>query len=489
MKKRLISAALLISMLASLTACAGEGGSSETTADSTTAPAETTADPAKTLDLPDKDWGGKTFTVLGRSDANYPQFNNFEIYAESENGDVVNDAVFRRNTTIEDKYNVTIAQELVTAPHTELGKLALAGDDVYDAVFCELNVISSLMTNGYLYDLNSVDYIDTSKDWWNQTANETLTVYDKLFFASSDFALRDKSPTWILIYNKELAENYNIPNIADIVREGKWTTDKMGEYVKLVSQDLNGNSEHDLDDSWGITFGNYTAFPAMVLGCENGLVRNQGGELELVMNTERMHNTIDALLKIANKEDSFYAPEWNGRTDGDYWGTSSKVFKSGRGLITAGVPYSLSGYSRDCDFEYGIIPMPKLDEAQEKHYTTPDTTALLFGIPAIDAEPEFSGFMLEALSAYSTDTTLPAYYETSCKTKYTYDADSAEMLDLIFDGIVFEPAQLFGIGNLWGILTSIAQSRNNTLASSYASAESSALKSIETLKETFSEIE
>ena len=64
-------------------------------------------DPARVLTLPDKDWGGRTFRVLGY-ECGYTQFRTFEISAEGENGEVVNDAIFRRNTAIEDKYNVRI---------------------------------------------------------------------------------------------------------------------------------------------------------------------------------------------------------------------------------------------------------------------------------------------------------------------------------------------------------------------------------------------
>jgi len=35
---------------------------------------------------------------------------NFEIYAEQEDGTLINDAVYRRNVAVEDKYNFRIKQ-------------------------------------------------------------------------------------------------------------------------------------------------------------------------------------------------------------------------------------------------------------------------------------------------------------------------------------------------------------------------------------------
>ena len=58
-------------------------------------------------DLPDEDYGGYDFTVL--------VFDNqiwswSEIIAEEETGDAINDAFYRRNRLIEDRFNINIKQ-------------------------------------------------------------------------------------------------------------------------------------------------------------------------------------------------------------------------------------------------------------------------------------------------------------------------------------------------------------------------------------------
>lgn len=113
--------------------------------------------------------------------------------------------------------------------------------------------------------------------------------------------------------------------------------------------------------------------------------------------------------------------------------------------------------------------------------------AMLFAIPVTCSDPDFTGFMLEALSAASTDTTLEAYYEVSCKTKYTYDPDSAAMLDITFDGIRYEPAVIYSISGLSDIFTSLGSKQSTAFASTYASIEKSALADLDKLIEDFSE--
>jgi len=101
-------------------------------------------------------------------------------------------------------------------------------------------------------------------------------------------------------------------------------------------------------------------------------------------------------------------------------------------------------------------------------------------------EPEFAGFMLEALSYEATETSLNAYYEVACKTKYTYDPDSAEMLDLIFDGIRYEPAVVYKIrGN--DLISKNCQPRKNSFVTSFASTESAMLADLEKLMEDISD--
>ena len=114
---------------------------------------------------------------------------------------------------------------------------------------------------------------------------------------------------------------------------------------------------------------------------------------------------------------------------------------------------------------------------------------MLFGIPSTTPTPDFSGFMLEALSYQASTTSLPAYVEISCKTKYTYDNDSAEMLNLIFDNIVYEPAEIFGISGVQTILFDVISTGKNTFASQYAKVEEMALTDLEQMMDDIEAVE
>jgi len=71
----------------------------------------------------DKDYGGYEFVIL----ANGTEYNSYwyskDIYAEEETGDAINDAVFYRNRTIEEKYNITIKGALKGNQYNEAKKV------------------------------------------------------------------------------------------------------------------------------------------------------------------------------------------------------------------------------------------------------------------------------------------------------------------------------------------------------------------------------
>lgn len=200
------------------------------------------------------------------------------------------------------------------------------------------------------------------------------------------------------------------------------------------------------------------------------------------MNSEKTVSGFDKALAIA--ENGLYCDDFKGKVDYSHWSVSANLFYNKQILFITSFPHSLSGFSSKCDFNYGIVPFPKYDENQEKYYSLADTHSMLFSIPITTATPDFSGFMLEALSSDSEEV-LYNYYEVTCKVKYTYDEDSAEMLDTIFDGIVYDLGNIYSDLGLYSIYTQIAEKGENNFSSVYASVEESAKTKLESIIEQF----
>ena len=59
-------------------------------------------------------------------------------------------------------------------------------------------------------------------------------------------------------------------------------------------------------------------------------------------------------------------------------------------------------------------------------------------VPITAKDKDCCGAVLETMAHFSSETLVPAYYEKLLGGKFTRDADSVEMLDIIFDSLVFD---------------------------------------------------
>lgn len=485
---------ILILLLATMTLLPSCGNSTvettntDTTTDTTeTAPEETEL----TTKLPDTDWEGREYRVLGQTDRDgYAQFSTHEIAAEELTGDALNDAVFNRNTTIEDRYNVTIvANEESHRTADTLSKLVAAGEDLYHLTFSMQQEIGSLVLKGNLQDMTELPYIDYSMPWWNEDVNKQVSIAHKLYFTTSDFSLSDKQRVNVMMYNTDLLNDFGLPDPIEMVREGTWVIDTMTEWCELVGADVDGDGQMTDADRYGLTMDSYNAFKTFVYASNGRIIGKDSDDLPaIVMNSDAMLNAIDKVVALTcNQSYALFCNDFNGKVDYSYWSVAGNVFKAGRALFTNMFTHSLSSMS-DSEVNYNVIPYPKLNEAQENYYTLSDLFAMFFAIPITCAESDFSAFMLEALSYESTDTTLYTYYDISCKRKYIYDETGPEMLDLIFSGIVYDQALIYSWGELNNIIAdTIPNKKENVFSSQYASKEKAALAAMEKTVEKFTE--
>ncbi|MDD4772830.1 MAG: hypothetical protein PHZ09_04415 [Eubacteriales bacterium] len=474
---------LLISTIVMIFSSCAEGAEEpaatpETTADEQETEAETRA----VADLPETDFEGRAFRIFGRENTTYNQFSNFEFFAESEDGEVVNDAVYARNRIIEEKYNVKTEQTLLDDTTGHLRKTVTSAEDIYDvAALHHFTNVSSLAVGGYLSDLNQINHIDFTKPWWSLDVNAALSFAGKLYYTTSDYLLLDKQRTYILIFNKKIAEDYALGNLYQTVFDGKWTADAMLAMTGKVSSDIDGDGKMTDIDMYGLGMDSYLSFYTFYIAMGGTIVGRDENDLPvLTMNDDRNISAIDKVIDLTcNTDTALFCDDFQGKVDYDYWSVMGKTFYAGRELFMSAFPHSLKSISAntDVDFDYGVLPFPKNDQSQEKYLTIPDNYhSMVLTIPITNTDTDFAGFMLEALSAESRYTTLPAYYEVSCKTKYTYDEESARCLDIVFGGITYDLGSIYDWGTISNLLkNTIPSKKENVFASEYAKREPKAL--------------
>ena len=169
---------------------------------------------------------------------------------------------------MEEKYNINIRLENSPAYNeikNIIQKAVSAGDDSYDLAYVRLYEVPSLITGGYFIDLNKLDYTDFSNRGGTGTRWRICQLTTKLYLVATDINIMDKDATYCVLFNKDLAVNYNLPDMYETVNDRKWTIDKMLELAEGVTSDINGDGKFSKEDLWGV-LGRHDATGALFRG-------------------------------------------------------------------------------------------------------------------------------------------------------------------------------------------------------------------------------
>lgn len=392
------------------------------------------------LDLPDAlDFGGVDFNILA-CDESVP-YTYIEI--PEQDGDILNDSIYERNMSVEEKLNVKLKLTTVNGTDTEplVRASVLSGDQAYDLVSPHiLRSISTLVVQNLIQDFNDVPHIDFNKPWWNQDFSTTMQIKGKIYYASGDIIAPNAR---VVIFNKEMMENHGKDDIYQLINDGKWTLDKLGDYVKDVISDLNGDGVYDANDQYAFSDLTNTGLATSFVHASNMRfleVTDEG--FRLTFGESKMDTIINKLY------DYLYR-------DGNVYKTTNEEFGNGKVLFGSQVLLKLQ-ILRDYDTDFGIIPFPKYDEIQENYYSSVWNGLLC--IPFDVKDIECTGAVLEAMNYYSSLTLMPTYHKKLLDSKFVRDEESSRMLDIIFDGLIYDFGLCFD--NFMGNYASIGKLLN-----------------------------
>lgn len=416
-----------------------------------------------------------------------------EFYTMEMNGDVVNDALYTSRTNVEERLNAKI--DVILKPGhlfdarqnymQDIIKVVTSGDSVYDWVDLMIGNASVMLQNGIFQNIASNEFIDLSKPYYIDGIMEKMSFGGNLYFLSGDASTGYLKCTYCYYVNLQTAKNYNI-DIYDIVNSGKWTIDKCREITELSCTDLNGDGNYDANDQLGFVSHDFN-HPKGFLTALGGdmYTRDENGTWRFSFGSDRDAVMCDKLYALFYDTPGFHAYNGTNAVSDQLPGYNalSEKFKAGEILgISAEMDDAVTQF-RDMEDPYGIIPFPKLDEAQEKYHSVSRNTHNSFSLTITAKNPSAAGAVIEALSASNYTSVLPAYFETALKTKYSESNETSRMFDLVkesttltfwyvFSNAVGGPDQLF-------LSCSVNAKSANTMASTVAKKQSSMEKTLE----------
>lgn len=432
--KKHATAMILLSVIAMLTASCSDGQTpvSQDTTDTEAVTEAVTEAPIFTDHLPERDWGGADYTVLAAAE----QWSN-KFWVEGENGAIVDDAVFKRNTVVEERFNIKFVYDFVdgytagmTTVQQRLHNAVMAGDATYDHYVGDCYYIAGQVLEGIFTNLVDLEYLDFSQPYWFTYINPNLRVGDVQFLASGAYDLQTVGENWVILFNKELAAQYDMTSFYDDVRAGVWTMDRFMSYAKQVPQDLNGDGAWDEHDRYGLLGTQNEAFIGLNYGMGRTITEiGDDGIPYLTGADEKIVNIMDTLTHLMKDDHMYFGSEKNNPSE-----LIVPMFSNHQGMFLSYLLRVLEteAVRNSCDF--GVLPQPKYDEAQETYHSC--TIANISAIPFVCPDLERSQIILEALNSASYALTLPAYKEQALQRKLSRDEESADMLDLIFAGSV-----------------------------------------------------
>ena len=439
----------LLAVMLVLTACgkspaettAATGGTTDPVAttsatdpDATTSAATEETVPAETEppapEIAAIDGGNTEFRILGRksgSDEYYLPYAEFMV--ETQTGDVMNDAVYTRNMFLEEKYNIKIvaAEDTTGNVKKAVQTNVLANDATYDIYMPTTEHAFGLALEGLFYEIDNIQYIDIEKPWWMGETLSNLSILNDNYFLLGDIAFSNFIASSSITFNQVLATEYQVEDMYQLVRDGKWTIDKMHEICLQITRDLDGDGDIDNSDLWGASISNFVWQPIYFGSGVNLIEKDNTDTPYLVWDSERNMAVIDRMTAFLNDGNAVLVSQQHS----DWKVDNRKNFMESRSLFRVEQLYGLSQI-REAEFEYGILPAPKYDEEQELYYSYvhPGQSQAIC-IPITNTRLDLTGAILEDAAYQSYRSIRPAYYDVTLTGKLARNEDTVEMLDIM----------------------------------------------------------
>ncbi len=389
------------------------------------------------------DLGGRTFTVHTRGNVD-----QYEWTAEDQNGEVLHDAIYKRNTNVEERFKIdinVIAEGTWSDYGTNLEKVKASiksGDGAYDLLCGYSTPIASMATSGLIYNLRNVSAINFDKPWWSRGFTDEFTIDGATFFGAGSLSIAMIYSMECIFFNtsimSEVDQSYNIYKT---VQNLEWTWDEMIRVGQLAYvPDASGTR------GAGTRFGfccrennnNGNALTGFLYSTGIKLVqRDNEGNLILNEDLDRLSTIVDKEQILLFDTPSNFPLDLAEKLD----------FKEETSLFCfTWLYYGQTDFAKTMD-NYGVVPMPMFDKDQGRYYTPVQGGLHMYAIPN-DTPKDENGMITEALAAESYRVLMPAYYEVILKTRYAKDSQTSEMIDIMYDTVTFD------IGNTYNSLIS-----------------------------------
>lgn len=467
----LVLASLLLST--ALTGC-GQGDTvSDTTADTAVADTTETAPETEYIDtLEERDLNGYTYRMVAQHTDGRPNFAS----TEEMTGEVLQDAIHQRKNATMERLNIQIEEigyEDRGTLKNDVSKTIRAGDDAYDIILTPFSDgINTLTTQNCLLDLTTVPHLTLDSERWNASIAENMRIDGKQYFTTGVTSVCHLYVPQVVLFNKELATNYDLPDLYEMVLDNKWTIDNMNTFMNDVTTDLNGDGKLTLtEDQYACavegTFGNalYMAAGLQTVSADSS------GNWSMHLTDANSIDFIEKCAAIFGDASRVYTDPDSGHQE-DY----ENAFTEGRVLfLSASIRHATN--FREMESDFGVLPIPLLNEGDDYHVSCNTWLPAGIGVPVTCSDPDRTGLIMETMAAYSYEYVLPAIVEKTLG-KTARDEESYQIMMMMYESTGFDFNTIMDFGGSSTLLRASVIGAKENFVSSYASIQTKTEKAL-----------
>ena len=466
MKKSIAIILAVFTVISLLVSCAKPGGRSGSKEKTDTDDEYTTY--VKEL-AQDVNFDGMTFTLIGRSGGNFP-------IKDEETGDIGSDAVYHRQRDLEDIFGISwepVITEIGPDTADQVINEVMAGGDSYDLSNGSTQTVGQPLLNaGVIMNVSNLEHVDMSREWWIEAMQTDYAIKGQTFFLTGPIVVNNYCDTTCMLFNKTVTELYGIDDaeLYQTVRDGDWTLDKMFEVASAVPENPSGNGVWRYDEPPGFDF-------IFTSGYRITKFNDEGEPYVEDKLPVEFSNLADKLCPVFSDDgQTIHTKYKKNETPENKYGVEDlrTLFIDNRALFRFGTTEGALEMRKE-DVVFGILPYPKRDSSQKEYcsYARMGQDSAVY-VPRTVKSLELTDVITEAMGALSQKYIKEAYYEKLLKGQSIFDAESSEMLDLIFSTKVYDLIALYSGAdfNQWGefldTLNDSIRFDNSNLASGYA---------------------
>ena len=433
------------------------------------------------------DLNGMAFTFLTSNWPGEAVWDVDDISAEEYTGAVINDAVFERNLQVEARLNCKVEEANMPGKAEAENALKISGaaaDNAYQIWVARLQEYLSLASDGYIMDMKEVEGIDFGNKSWVQNSIAGLSVLNHNFAVCNEMITIHKEAVSSILFNKNLAEQYQLDSLYDAVTNDRWTLDYFRSIVELCARDIDGDGEMTARDQWGFLYQRDTldAFLAAGQGAICG--KDEEDRPIYIFDSEKNIDILMAATDLMYNQSLCYNVM---NAPGDFNEWMANKFMSDEAMFMWVRDVNIPQL-RTMESDFGILPNPKYNETIDNYYSVVNAyTGAAICVPLIVDETvaEYLGLFIETMGMASMNTLARAYYDVLLNGIAVRDQESQQMLDIIYANTTYDPGSIGAYNNINEYIY-MAMSYANNFASYNAARKKAVEKAIDT---TISKIE